>query len=252
LLYGKKCCKKDGFSYPGRRREEAPMTYNKFSEDQSVDAFNARTIYVVGSRRLQNEIMTFLLEHKTGAVCLTGESISRIPPGSEGPNAPIQIILLDCLGIDGKTNLKELDSLDSRFLEKFHVVLFNLNSHSGIEEEAIRKGVRGFFYENDPIARFIKGIAAISNGELWVSREIMEGFILKSRSDSSSATRDPVELTDREIEILGMIAGGAKNEEIAEKLCISPHTVRTHVYNIYKKINVPNRLQAALWAAKHL
>jgi LuxR family transcriptional regulator of csgAB operon len=59
-------------------------------------------------------------------------------------------------------------------------------------------------------------------------------------------------LSRRETEILGMVAVGAKNDEIANKLCISPHTVKTHLYNIYKKIHVGDRLQAVLWAAKHL
>jgi DNA-binding CsgD family transcriptional regulator len=49
-----------------------------------------------------------------------------------------------------------------------------------------------------------------------------------------------------------MIITGLKNEEIANRLYISAHTVKTHIYNIFKKINVPNRLQAALWAAKNL
>ena len=49
-----------------------------------------------------------------------------------------------------------------------------------------------------------------------------------------------------------MISTGAKNEEIAAELYISPNTVKTHIYNIFKKIDVPNRLQAVLWAAKNL
>jgi len=52
--------------------------------------------------------------------------------------------------------------------------------------------------------------------------------------------------------LLTMVISGSKNKDIAHQLLISPHTVRTHIYNIYKKINVPNRLQASLWAAKNL
>lgn len=48
-----------------------------------------------------------------------------------------------------------------------------------------------------------------------------------------------------------LVAVGATNEEIAEKLCISPHTVKTHIFNIFNKIDVSNRLQAGLWAAKN-
>ena len=49
-----------------------------------------------------------------------------------------------------------------------------------------------------------------------------------------------------------LVSAGAKNEQIAEELHISPNTVKTHIYNIFKKIGVPNRLQAALWAVKNL
>ena len=59
-------------------------------------------------------------------------------------------------------------------------------------------------------------------------------------------------LTPREREILEQIAQGASNRDIAEGLSISPHTVKTHLHNIFQKINVTGRLQAALWAARHL
>ena len=59
-------------------------------------------------------------------------------------------------------------------------------------------------------------------------------------------------LTHREREILKTIATGASNAEIAQALFISVHTVKTHVYNIFKRIKVSSRLQAALWATKYL
>jgi LuxR family transcriptional regulator of csgAB operon len=55
-------------------------------------------------------------------------------------------------------------------------------------------------------------------------------------------------LTAREKEILILITAGDLNDEIAERLCISFHTVKNHVYNVFKKIGVSSRFQAALWA----
>ena len=118
---------------------------------------------------------------------------------------------------------------------------------------ALDRGVRGFFYVEDSIAQLPKGVRVILDGELWVSREITTQYILEKKEILPSATKMGSSiLSRREIEILAMVTGGATNEEIAKKLYISPNTVKTHVYNIFKKINVPNRLQAALWAVKNL
>jgi LuxR family transcriptional regulator of csgAB operon len=80
----------------------------------------------------------------------------------------------------------------------------------------------------------------------------MSKYIFDNSGSETSSKNTVGNLTKRQIEILAMIAVGSTNEEISDKLCISPHTVKTHLYKIFKKINVPNRVQASLWAAKNL
>lgn len=70
----------------------------------------------------------------------------------------------------------------------------------------------------------------------------------KSLQDSGYKHGFPVGLTPREVEVLALIATGMTNTEIAECLFISPHTVKNHVTNIYKKLKVEDRTQIALWA----
>ena len=59
-------------------------------------------------------------------------------------------------------------------------------------------------------------------------------------------------LTSRERDILCGLSRGLTNAKIADTHCLSPHTVKTHIYRIFKKIKVENRLMAAHWAAQHL
>ena len=135
-------------------------------------------------------------------------------------------------------------------------VLYNLDHRGIIEKSALELGIRGFFYLDDPVETLVRGLTAIFNGELWVSRQRMaevildNGFKLRQRQNTSQTSlRD---LTRREVEILGLLSSGATNEIIADKLFISPHTVRTHLNHIFKKIDVSNRLQASIWAAEYI
>jgi LuxR family transcriptional regulator of csgAB operon len=103
-----------------------------------------------------------------------------------------------------------------------------------IEKRCVAEGIRGFFYEEDQLENLLKGVRAVLDGDWWLSREVMIKCILEGTDEDISSRGG---LTRRQTEILAQVAVGASNEEIAEKLCVSPHTVKTHLYNVFKKIN---------------
>ncbi len=212
-----------------------------------------KLIYISGPRQLQNELLAAFLERETGVQCLLDESYSPKTDGHDTDNRMQKLILLDCLGKDTDACLAVLES-DQEILSRkgCFVALFNVTADLELEKAALERGVKGFFYREDSPERLLKGVQAILGGELWVSRDVLTKSFLENQKGERFKQKAVIKLTQRETEILALVSAGAGNEEIADKLCISPHTVKTHIYNIFKKINVPNRLQAALWAVKNL
>jgi DNA-binding NarL/FixJ family response regulator len=221
-------------------------------EQKNPSPLKDKLIFVVGPRRLQNELILFFLEQNGGAICRTGSgSHPSANPGATDANQP-HLVLWDCDGRDQEYCLAALESFPRERWSRDYVALFNVRPEAGIEEAALSLGTRGFFYVEDTLEQLQKGVAAIFEGELWVSRGIMSKFVLDQKGFQAASQKTSHILTRREMEILSLVAAGATNEDVARALFISPNTVKTHIYNIFKKINVPNRLQAALWAAKNL
>ena len=216
-----------------------------------VDILDKKTILLVSSRRLQCDLLNHYLSANTGLTCKIISDPSAISVNPQEPDRTT-LVLLDCPDRDPVKHFMALVVSGKRVLSKCLVALFNVKTGMGIEERAVTWGIRGFFYESDSIEQMVKGIQSIFKGEMWLSREIMAKCLMAQRSNGDTSKKEMVFLTQRELEILSMVVSGATNEEIAARVCISPHTVKTHIYNIFKKINVPNRLQAALWAAKNL
>ena len=219
---------------------------------QSPEPATGKVIYIVGPKRLQNEALASCLQRETGDPCFVHEILGSVPLDEASDNGLQGLVLLDCQGKDEKNVLAELRPYLSQKRSENRIALFNVSRDSGIEKRCIAEGVRGFFYAEDHLEILVKGVQAVLNGDWWFSREVMIKCILEGTDDDSYASRGNEVLTSRQIQILAQVAVGASNDEIAERLSISSHTVKTHLYNIFKKIRVTNRLQAALWAAKHL
>lgn len=211
-----------------------------------------RSVHVTGQNRFQNELLSFYLREEMGVQCTLSEGPSKFKKRDvKGPGKNV-LILIECPDRGIETFLRELEINVKGIPDRHKTAIFNVDRGQGLEERAVALGIKGVFYKEDPIERFRKGIGAIFEGELWISREVLSKYVKGNRPKAVYVNQEETALTPREVEILAMISMGIKNEEIADKLCISPNTVKTHIYNIFKKIDVPNRLQAALWAAKNL
>ncbi len=224
------------------------MPGNPNKSKSSIDL----TFYIVGKRRLQNELIASYLAKETGSECFLLESIHHLPSNQFKQNSRPGLVFWDCHEKDSKKLLVELSSYAKNVKSNNRIVFFNVPAYFDLNKRFILKGVHAFFYEHDSLDIFLKGVRAILDGKLWLSRELMTKCIFEKSGNNTSLQNTAGELTERQTEILAMITVGFTNEEIADKLCISPHTVKTHIYKIFKKINVPNRVQASLWAAKNL
>jgi LuxR family transcriptional regulator, positive regulator of biofilm formation len=224
----------------------SPNSHQRSIEDKAIDGHR---VYIIGPRHLQNALLAYYLEKETGCPCSEDMDSDRL--GREaGSWVDPRIILRDSTGIDPLNPWFGLGIGAKSKNTKCILVLFNHPPNMGYEKKLAELGVRGVFYESDPLGRFKKGIPAILEGELWFSRDVMIQSFVKP-FERAISTSD-LTLTKREKEILLLIAAGASNDEVAQQLYISLHTVKNHVSRIYNKLKVDNRLQAALWAASHL
>jgi DNA-binding NarL/FixJ family response regulator len=204
---------------------------------------------IVGDDPLLNDLLAARLSQETGVSCSHSPSLPKILE-----TARPDLTLLDCSGMSMEELLQEASGDDSPFMST-SVALFNVPEDRTLELEAINSGIRGIFYRNSPFKLMVRGVSAMLDNELWFSREAMSAFLLGKQNrpvEFAAAEEGQNELSQREQEILLMLAAGATNKDIAQKLFLSLNTVKSHIYNIYKKIDVPNRLQASLWAARNL
>lgn len=210
------------------------------------------TIYIIGASRFSNQVLSLALKTETAAKVRCILMSGQAPDLLNIPEKGLFLFLFDCRGKAIPDFIREDLSVFEKIARNHPVALINVRPGLDIEKNCMHNGIRGIFYEQDSLEIFIKGIEAVCKGEMWYSREVMRRIIQGDVPKNHPAAGANKQLTQREIEILSLVAVGAKNEEIADKLYVSPHTIKTHLYNIYKKLSVSNRLQATLWAAKHL
>lgn len=104
--------------------------------------------------------------------------------------------------------------------------------------------VNGVFVSSCPREQFLRGVDALLQGGDWLPRGLTEQLLRQLRRLHQPA-EIKVRLTSREREILELVRKGLPNSQIAEHLCLSPHTIKSHVHNLLRKVGATNRGEAA-------
>jgi DNA-binding NarL/FixJ family response regulator len=161
----------------------------------------------------------------------------------------VDVLLLDI----NMPNMNGLQVLQYLRENKINMKVLILTIHNEVEYlmRAIEIGVDGYVLKDSDSIVLKKAINSVSRGETFIQPELTPLLKEKMAEKNSMGSSIDDSLTKREIEVLKLLAEGLFNKEIAYMLAISEKTVKNHVSNIFKKINVSDRTQAAVYAIKN-
>jgi DNA-binding NarL/FixJ family response regulator len=121
-------------------------------------------------------------------------------------------------------------------------------------ETAILAGAKGVVFEHETADTLLLAIRKVCDGETWIDRALTSKLLKqaqKQNSDDQDGADKLSSLTARELEVIELIVEGLVNNDIAERLFISPKTVRNHLTSIYGKLELTGRLKLAIYASRH-
>src|SRR6201987_3028463 len=198
-------------------------------------------IFRDGLRKLLDgdEEIVIVGEAQNGAECI--KLLAKLKP---------DILLLD-LRMPDKDGLAVLEEVNFDQTPTRVIVLTAAEDDRDVVR-AMRLGARGVVLKQSASDLLLKSIRKVADGEIWLDNrmtaEVIDAF---KKSAESGQRREKPLLSEREKEIVQLVAQGFRNREIGEKLFISEQTVKNHLHNIFDKLGVSDRLELALYAIHH-
>lgn len=159
-----------------------------------------------------------------------------------------EVLLLD-INMPKKNGLEVLQALKAR-RSKLKVLVLTVHNEIEYLMKAVDIGVNGYILKDSESAELKKAIFTITQGETYIQPSLIPALNSKMIERNQDEEKIDV-LTRRELEVLKLLAVGMYNKEVAEKLNISERTVKNHVSNIFKKLEVTDRTQAAVFAIRN-
>ena len=191
---------------------------------------------------------------------VVGEALDGVEAIDKAVQLDPDVILLDLRlpRVDGLTVLRSVQTRVARA----KVLLFATADSKDDFVEAMKLGCSGILLKEAATALIEKSIQRVFAGEIWLDsnttaavirhfaspKEFPAAHIGAPSSSNGKQTRERAQLSQREREIIVLIAQGYKNKEIAEKMFITEQTVKNHLHNVFDKLGVSDRLELALYA----
>ena len=171
------------------------------------------------------------------------EMVQRVDP---------DVVLLDLRmpGLDGLSVLQQLEQSNLRT----RVIVLTASDDKNEFVQAMKLGCSGIVLKQTAPELIVKSIRRVYAGEIWLdshmSAAVMRQFAAPAADVPAAADRcrERSPLSQRELEIVSLVAQGLRNKEMAEKMFISEQTVKNHLHNIFRKLDVSDRLALALYA----
>jgi DNA-binding NarL/FixJ family response regulator len=217
------------------------------SASASASAEPARVLLVDDDATFRESLRQLLVD---SGIKVVGEAAD----GAEAVDVAVatrpNVVLMDihmprASGVEGTRELVER-------VPEASVVILTISAAEQDVVDAVLAGASGYLLKGGPVEQLVEGIRAAAAGESLISPSIAAQLLRRMRVTEATppGDDDAFDLSERELEVLRLLAGGKDNREIADELFLSEKTVKNHVSAILKKLQLQNRTEAAVFAVR--
>ncbi|WP_343920000.1 response regulator transcription factor [Nocardioides aestuarii] len=215
----------------------------------AVDTSEPIRVLVVDDQELFRRGLTMLLSSEEG-IEVVGEAGDGVEGTTLAESIAPDVVLLD-VRMPKRSGIEACLAIKER-VPSAKIIMLTVSDEEADLYEAVKSGAAGYLLKDSSIEEVAQAVRVVSEGQSLISPsmavKLIDEFKQMSRPEKSQVPG--LRLTERELEVLRLVATGMNNREIAKQLVISENTVKNHVRNILEKLQLHSRMEAVMYAVK--